>query len=103
MDPEAKLLELEAKLIEQEHRPFQVIATFFRAREQWSPSDPRRTAVWKALLWRVLFSPTTVAATGGTIAVASLAAFIWQNLLIREQNEYFREQLTQQQRQVDLQ
>lgn len=102
-ETEKKLLELEARIVEQEHRLFPVLNNFFITRRKWTEDDPRRDAAVKALLWRIFFSPGTVAVTGAGIGLVTLAVMVWQNFLIKEQNQYFREQIAQQQQQLDAQ
>jgi hypothetical protein len=52
-------VDVEARLISQEHRAFHVLKTFYQ-RRKWEDGDPRRDAARSALLWWVL-SPTTSA------------------------------------------
>ncbi|WP_180957952.1 hypothetical protein [Psychroflexus sp. MES1-P1E] len=47
---EEKLIDLEAKLLEQEHRFFPVWVNFFR-RNKYDKYDKRRTSTIKALIW----------------------------------------------------
>ena len=102
-ETEKKLQEFEARLVGQEHRLFPVLQNFFINRRTWPENDPRRDTAIKALLWRIFFSPGTVAVTGAFVGLTTLGVMVWQNLLIREQNQYFREQITQQQQQLDAQ
>ncbi len=81
-------IKLEAKLLEQEHRPLKLILNYIRRNEYWKDqSDIRRKAVKKAILWRLLISPTTIAiATGGLLGYISIF-FLWkQNTLLENQN-----------------
>ena len=57
--------EIEARLIEQDHRPWHVVSTFLRARREWEDGDPRRDAAVKAIVWRLFFSPLAIGAAGG--------------------------------------
>lgn len=105
------VVELEAALLEQEHRLFRVLSNWWH-RSQYEQDDPRRKAVTHALIWRVLFSKgATTVATGG-IGIVSLFAlyFAWQanqltdeqNATIREQTELSRAQLEHERRQSVL-
>jgi len=87
--------DIEARLIEQDHRPIHIITTFLKARRELPHNDPRLEAALKAMLWRVFFSPGTLAATGGLIALISVAVLVWQNYLIREQNEFLKQEIIQ--------
>lgn len=98
-----RLLDLEARLLAQDHRLLNVLQTYFVERPKWPPDDPRRPAALKALLWCLFFSPGTVAVAGGTIAIGTLVVLVWQSTLMLQQNEYFREQVSQQQKQIDSQ
>jgi uncharacterized protein YjbI with pentapeptide repeats len=86
-EQEAKLNEQGNQLIEQEHRPFKVFKNFFITRKKWPKGDKRRTASAKALLYSIFFSPTTVAATGGTVAIISLFILYAQTQEMRRQND----------------
>lgn len=89
---EKKMIELEKNLIEQEHRPLHIITNYLK-REQYAKKDPRRLATSKAFVWRLLFSPTTMAAaTGGTIAIVSIFYLAWQTHLLRDQNQLIKNQ-----------
>lgn len=95
-------IELEARFIEQEHRLVKIAVSFYETRSL-PTTDPRRQAAVRALIWR-LFSPSTVVvATGGTIAAGTLVVLLWQTTLIKEQNQYFKEQNDKLQVQIDLQ
>ncbi len=86
---------MEAALIEQEHRPTHIAYAWFN-RKKWPDQDPRRTAAVKALLWRFLFSPSTLAIGGsifgGIIGIATLWMLYHQNALLLEQNRLAQEQ-----------
>ncbi len=99
-----KLLQIEARLLEQEHRPFSLLKNFFN-RKKWDKQDPRRKAVKVAILWRLFFSPGTVAAAGGFIAILSLMVLVWQTRVLIEQNEKINDQtyLIEAQRRATLQ
>lgn len=106
---ERKLVEIEARVIEQDHRLPHVISQFL-ARKNFPVEDPRRTAACKALVFACLFSPTIIAGGGGLLAILSIAILGYQNLLftkqnslIEDQNRYFREQNTNLISQLDLQ
>lgn len=98
-----KIEKIEVKLIEQEHRPFVILNNFFIKRKKWTKDDPRQIAATKAIIWRLFFSPTVVALTGGFIALLSLGVFVWQNTLISKQNNFFQAQIKQQDEQYKLQ
>ncbi|PSL22017.1 pentapeptide repeat-containing protein [Shimia abyssi] len=100
MSPEERLIDVETRLVAQEHRLFTILQNFFVERPKWPTGDPRRDAAAKALIWSLFFSPGTVAVAGSLIGLATLAVLVWQNTLIVEQNTYFREQISQQQRQI---
>ena len=94
-------IELEAKLLEQEHRSIRVVQNYFQ-RKQWAIDDPRRVAARSALLWWI-FSPASAAAAGGAVAVGTLFIMSTQTALLREQNEAFREQNGKIQSQIEMQ
>lgn len=100
MKIEERVEELELKIIEQEHRIIPAIVNYWKARKELNHNDPKRLAAFKALIWQIFFSPTTVVVTGGIIGLATLIAFIWQNNLISEQNSFLRQQLEAQQQQI---
>ncbi len=91
-DNEGSIQEIRAKLIEQEHRAFSVLRNFFIERKKWPEGDPRRDAAFKALLWRIFFSPGTAAAVGGVIAIMSLIALATQIYLQDQANRELRTQ-----------
>lgn len=106
---EKRFEEIEARLIAQEHRPIAVIKTYFQ-RKKWAKEDKRRTAAKTAIVWRLFFSPGTMAATGGIIALISLLVLVWQNgiiseqnLIIEKQNQFFQQQIRLEQEHFDLQ
>ena len=102
-DLKKQLEEQKSLLVEQEHRFFKVLTNFFISRRKWPKDDKRRAASAKALLYSIFFSPTTVAVTGGTVAIISLFilydqtdAMKEQNVAIVEQNQLLLEQNNQQ-------
>jgi len=101
--PDQRITKLEEQIVDQEHRLFPVLKNFFIDRRSWPPSDPRRAASARALIWALFFSPGTVVFAGGVTALATLGVLVWQNTLIREQNTYFRDQISQQQIQIEAQ
>ena len=90
---EKKFVELEAKLIEQEHRPITIILNFINRFKYWSDGDIRRDAAIKAVIWRLLFSPTTIAvASGGLLGFITLYFLYQQNILLNNQNDLLTNQ-----------
>lgn len=102
-ETKARLVEFEARLIAQDHRLLSVLNNFFIERRKWPAGDPRREASVRALIWCIFFSPGTVAVAGASIGLATLAVLIWQNTLIKQQNDYFQAQVAQQQQQIESQ
>ncbi len=49
---EKKLIQVEAQLLEQEHRLISCLTNFF-SRKKWTKDDPRRKATIISLLWRL--------------------------------------------------
>ncbi|MDD2735044.1 MAG: hypothetical protein PHF56_13965 [Desulfuromonadaceae bacterium] len=93
-------IELEAKLIEQEHRLLRVLSNVFFETKALSPSDPRRIAARKALLWQLV--PTggqSTALLGTIIAVLTVAYAARQSNTMIEQNNLIQKQLYQQEQQ----
>lgn len=82
---------IEARLLEQEHRPYSLIKNYVN-RHKWKKGDKRRKAVIVALFWRLLFSPATVAAAGGALALMTVILLNYQNLLLEKQNEKIEHQ-----------
>jgi hypothetical protein len=80
-----KFVKLEANLLEQEHRLFNVIYNWMH-RSAYETSDPRYKAVGRALLWRLLFSPNTVAVGSSLIGAFTLFVLWWQSSLLSESN-----------------
>lgn len=95
--------ELREQLIEQEHRGLRILTNFFIEKRKWPRGDPRHAAAWKALLYRVWFSPGTIAAAGGAVGAVSAMLLFGQYQEMREQNKRFAEQTLALQGQVELQ
>ena len=107
VDLEEKVNDLEVKLIAQEHRIIPAIKNLFESLV-YPKKDPRKVAALNAFLWRVLFSPKTVAVAGGLLGLASLVFLGWQNLIIKDQNglietqnDRLLQQIQNQQKQID--
>lgn len=97
---EDQIRNIEAKLIEQEHRPIHVISNYVLRKKKWGKNDERYYSAKKALIWRLFFSPATLATSGGIIAILTLiillhqnSLFTDQNKLIKNQNRFFQEQI----------
>jgi len=95
-----RIEQIEINLIEQEHRPIQVISNFLLRKKKWTKNDNLRTAASKALIWRLFFSPGTIAASGGIVAIISLLLLANQNKILVDQtnlmklnNKALREQI----------
>lgn len=91
-DLKDKIRKIEADLIEQEHRPIKVISNFLFRKKRWPKGDARRISSTKSLIWRLFFSPGTIAASGGIIAIATLFVFLQQNKIIQDQNSLITKQ-----------
>ncbi len=90
-DIEQKLLDLESKLIEQEHRPITLIWNYLKRKTKWEKGDKRRNAATRAILWRLFFSPTTLAVvSGGFMAIFSIYFLYQQNQILNTQNKLFK-------------
>jgi hypothetical protein len=87
-----KDIQLEARLIEQEHRLFPVVANLVRAKS-YDNKDPRRIASIKALLHKILFGGTAALAFGGVIAWATLYYTSIQTDALLHQNELMTREL----------
>ena len=88
-------IELEAKLVAQEHRTVQIIWNFLGRRRHWKDGDPRRAAAVRALVWK-FFSPGTMAIAGGSlVGLASVVLLTAQTFLLSRQ-------IQEQQAQFDL-
>ncbi|MDD2760075.1 MAG: pentapeptide repeat-containing protein [Methylomonas sp.] len=95
-----KEIELEAKLLEQEHRLFHVLWNFFVTKKSWGKSDPRYISANKAILYRLLLSPAVVSTASGGAALFSVFLVLHQNDLMskqndlmEDQNKYFKQQI----------
>ena len=88
---EEKLIEIEAKLLEQEHRPFSLIKNYL-GRNKYKKDDKRRISIKAALFWKLLFSQTAVIATGGIIGVFSVYFLYKQTDYIKNQNKLIENQ-----------
>jgi uncharacterized protein YjbI with pentapeptide repeats len=87
------LIKVEAQLLEQEHRPIQLILNFL-GRNKYSENDPRRKAVTRAILWRFFFSPTTLAvASSGLLAIATIYFLSQQNKILESQTTLVEQQV----------
>ena len=96
-------IELEAKLIEQDHRAYPVIRKFLYRHKRWSTDDPRHyAAIWAFAMWAI--SPGTIAlasaAIGGSIG---LGLTYWQTHLLSEQNELVRQEVEELQESIEIQ
>lgn len=91
---EERDIEIEAKLLEQEHRPTHLVLNYLKRKAKWpNESDPRRKAVSKAIIWRLFFSPAVLAFTGSSLlAWATLWFMNRQNSIIEVQTELLEEQ-----------
>ena len=85
--------ELETTMVEQEHRPVQLVMNFWKRKERWPEGDGRRYASVRAFFWRIFFSPGTVALVGGGLGLLSLGVLAYQTKLMREQNVQFTNQI----------
>jgi uncharacterized protein YjbI with pentapeptide repeats len=95
---ERRFQEFEAKLLEQEHRPWTAIRNFVLVAPQLPKGDPRRKAILLSLIWSLFFSPAGVAMTGGLLAAVSLGLLFWQNDLMRDGNKLILEQIQAEER-----
>lgn len=90
---EERIIKIEANLLEQEHRPFILIWNFITRKKKYESDDPRRLAISKAIIWRLLFSPTTIAITFTTlIALITLFFLYKQTLILESQNKLINQQ-----------
>ncbi|MCF2829401.1 MULTISPECIES: pentapeptide repeat-containing protein [unclassified Pseudoalteromonas] len=91
MDDE-KEIQIEARLIEQEHRLIPVILNVIETRRKYEKSDSRRIAAVKALVWR-LFTPANAAVVGmGAVSFLGVWVAYQSNTLIKEQNKLIQTQ-----------
>ncbi len=101
-------IEVEARLLEQEHRPPHLVLNFLNRKKKWpNPNDPRRKAAQKAIVWRLFFSPAVLAVGGSTI-LGLVTAFILfkQTDILNEQTRIIDEQkvlLQEQNRKIEIQ
>jgi len=84
---EDDLPSIEAKLIEQDHRLFKVLWTFFWERRKWDKEDPRRKAALHAFLWQFITPGSIIATGGGLIAAFTLVVLVKQTELAAQQTE----------------
>ncbi|MEM9884368.1 MAG: pentapeptide repeat-containing protein [Bacteroidota bacterium] len=95
---EERLKELEANLIEQEHRPLKLLSNYLNRKRQWGGdvNDVRRIAASRALIWRLFSSPTSVIIGAGSLVTLFTIYFLWQqNKLIQQQNDIVARQTEQ--------
>lgn len=86
-------VELEAKILEQEHRPFSLLRNYFNRNKWKNKDDPRRKAVIEAILWRFLFSPAVLVAGGSIIiGIATLFFMCQQNKIAERQTVIIEDQ-----------
>jgi len=91
---EDRLIELESRLIEQEHRITHIVYNFsFQKKMFPNPNDPRRLACSRAVIWRIFSAPTTFLAGSGIIGGLTLGILLWQTFLQRENNQLLQRQL----------
>ncbi len=89
---ETRLNELEAKLIEQDHRWVSVAMNLYHAFSQHPSGDLRRTAALRAVVWRI-FSPATVVGAGiGLLSILGLVIALQANHLLALQNKRIDQQ-----------
>lgn len=86
---------IEAKFLEQEHRPTHLILNYLNRKKKYpNEDDPRRKAVQKAIIWRLFFSPTFIAVFGITIlGVIAAIILIKQTNIIDDQAVIFKKQI----------
>lgn len=85
---------IEAKLLEQEHRPTHLVLNYLNRKKKFpDENDPRRKAVQRAIIWRLFFSPAMLA-VGGSTTLGIITAFIlWnQTDIFEKQTDIFKEQ-----------
>ncbi|SHI44355.1 pentapeptide repeat-containing protein [Aquimarina spongiae] len=91
----SEAIELEAKLIRQEHRLIALLRNFFIHRNRtWKKGDPRNKAARNAFFWGLFFSPTTVSIvfTGGILSLFTVYLMNKQNKLLQSQNKLIQYQ-----------
>ncbi|MEM6721011.1 MAG: pentapeptide repeat-containing protein [Bacteroidota bacterium] len=106
---------IEAKLLEQEHRPPRLILNYINREKNYpNEDDPRRKAVQHAIIWRFFFSPAVLALGGSTLLGAFTAFVLWyqtdifndQTIIFKEQTNIIQEQkslLEEQNRKIEIQ
>jgi uncharacterized protein YjbI with pentapeptide repeats len=87
-----KTIEIEAKLIEQEHRLISILVNIYNSRE-YAKGDERKAAAYKALFHKLVFGSGRVAIFGGVLAVATVYFTAQQTKLLSEQNKLLRTEL----------
>lgn len=99
-----KLIKFEAELLEQEHRPFHLIWNFLNRKNKWkNKNDIRHKAVTKAIFWRFIFSPSTIAVVStGFVGILTLFFLYRQTQLFENQNILFETQNTRIEQQTHL-
>jgi hypothetical protein len=91
-DIDERFVELESKLIEQDHRWVGVFVSLYSTYSRLPSGDPRRSAAVRALVWRI-FSPATIAAGAiGLISLLGLLVALHANYLLALQNERLDQQ-----------
>ena len=80
-----KLIDVEAKLLEQEHRLFPVWINFFR-RNQYDKNDKRRISTLKALLWSFIPKPTPTVVVISLISIVTMFLAYEANVKLENQN-----------------
>ncbi|MCF8378436.1 MAG: pentapeptide repeat-containing protein [Bacteroidales bacterium] len=80
-----KLIEIEAKVIEQEHRLFPVWLNFMR-RNKYKKGDIRRTSTLKALLWSFMPKPTPTIIALSFVSLITLFFAYEANVKLENQN-----------------
>ena len=85
---------IEAKLLEQEHRPTHLVLNYINRKKKFpDEKDPRRKAVQRAIIWRLFFSPAVLAVGGSTIlGIITAWILIKQTNIINDQTAIFKEQ-----------
>lgn len=89
IDIDRRIGELEARVIEQDHRPFSVFYSFFYVRPRLPKDDVRRSAATKALIWLFLSPKNVVTAGISIIAILGILLAYQANTLLSAQNARF--------------
>lgn len=81
-------IELEALLLQQEHRIFQVLRNFIVNRKQYDKDDPRRAACKTALIYALIFKmlPRTAMGAVGVATIVALVLSYYSLETIKKQN-----------------